>query len=108
MADYDAQPGRIPPEAEELSAAQRDADEVDLFAGVRRVAGIVAGAKAVVDLLRDVAEFAAQALPGVDSAGVALVDSGSVPAVRTWAATDPLVEEIDAIQYRELNEGPCL
>ncbi len=108
MADYDAQPGRTPSEADERSAAQREADEVDLYAGVRRVAGIVAGAKAVVDLLHDVAVFAAEALPGVDSAGVTLLDSGADPPHRTWAATAPLVDEIDAIQYRELNEGPCL
>ncbi|AQT78691.1 hypothetical protein B1R94_04665 [Mycolicibacterium litorale] len=106
MSDYDAQPGRTPPEPGDLSAAQRGADELDLSAGLRRVAGIVAGAKPIVALLHDVAEFAVQALPGVDMAGLALIDTGS--AVRTWAATAALVDQIDAVQYRELNEGPCL
>ncbi|MGY4712845.1 GAF and ANTAR domain-containing protein [Mycolicibacterium sp. CBM1] len=106
MTDYDAQPGRTPPEPAELSASQRDADKLDLSAGLRGVAGIVAGAKSVSELLRDVAEFATHALPGVDSAGVALIDDDSI--VRTWAATSCLVDDIDAVQYREFNEGPCL
>jgi GAF domain-containing protein len=108
MVDYDAQPGR---EADEsaLSAAQIGADEVDLYAGLRGVAGLVAGAKGVVDLLGDVAEFAAQAIPGVDGAGVALVDTGRPKTtVQTWAATAVLVQDIDNIQYGELNEGPCI
>ena len=80
MADYDAQPGRTAPD---LSPAQREADEAELYAGLRGVAGIVAGAQKVIDLLRDVAEFAVQAIPGVDGAGVALVDT------RDGAPTDP-------------------
>jgi hypothetical protein len=109
MADYDAQPGREPPEPPDLSAAQRESDEVDLSAGLRGVAGIVAGAQAVIDLLRDVAEFAARAIPGVDGAGVALIDPRQgLPSVQTWAATAVLVQEIDAVQYGELHEGPCI
>jgi len=69
MADYDAQPGRNPPEQPELSAARREADEVDLYAGLTGVAGIVAGARGVIAVLGEVAEFARQAIPGVDGAG---------------------------------------
>jgi GAF domain-containing protein len=109
MADYDAQPGREPPEQPELPAAQREADEVDLYASLRGVAGIVAGAQGVIDLLSDVADFAAQAIPGVDGAGVALIRTQSgIASVQTWAATAVLVREIDTIQYGELNEGPCI
>jgi GAF domain-containing protein len=109
MADYDAQPGRNAPEQPELSAAQREADEVDLYASLRGVAGIVAGARGVIDLLREVAEFAAQAIPGVDGAGVALIDlERDKSRVQTWAATAVLVQEIDKVQYGELNEGPCI
>ncbi len=109
MADYDAQPGREPPEHHELSPAQREADEMDLHAGLRGVAGIVAGAQGVIDLLSDVAEFAAQAIPGVDGAGVALIDPRhGIASVQTWAATAVLVHEIDTVQYDELNEGPCI
>ena len=69
MADYDAQPGRTAPPDAELSPAQLEADEVDLHAGLSGVAGIVAGARGVIEMLGDVAEFAVQAIPGVDGAG---------------------------------------
>jgi hypothetical protein len=109
LADFDAQPGRKMPPLPELSAAQREADEAELYAGLRGVAGIVAGAHGVIDLLRDVAEFAAQAIPGADGAGVALTDPRhAISSVQTWAATAELVHEIDTVQYDELNEGPCI
>jgi GAF domain-containing protein len=63
----------------------------------------------VVDLLSGVAEFAAQAIPGVDGAGVALLElRDGIPRVQAWAATAVLVDDIDKVQYDELNEGPCL
>ena len=109
LADFDAQPGRKAPPQPELSPTQREADEAELYAGLHRVAGIVAGAQGVIDLLRDVAEFAAQAIPGADGAGVALIDPRhGTPSVQTWAATELLVHEIDTVQYDELNEGPCI
>ena len=109
MADQDAPPGGQSPPELELSDAQREADEVDLYAGLRGVAGLVAGARGVIDLLGDVAEFAARAIPGVDGAGVALLrpDDGS-PRIQTWAATAEFVHDIDTVQYEELNEGPCI
>lgn len=107
MADYDAQPGRTT--EPDLSAAQREADEVDLYAGLRGVAGLVAGARGVIDLLGDVAEFAARAIPGVDGAGVTVIDmSGETPSVKTWAVTAQFVEVIDKLQYVALREGPCI
>ena len=108
MLDYDAQPGREPEEPD-LSAAQLEADDTDLYAGLRGVSGIVAGAHGVIDLLSGVAEFAAQAIPGVEGAGVALLElREGIPRVQTWAATAVLINEIDKVQYDELNEGPCL
>ena len=74
MADYDAQPGRESALQPDLSAAQREADEVDLYAGLTGVAGIVAGAHGVIAVLGEVAEFARQAIPGVDGAGVTLIN----------------------------------
>ncbi|HSS24288.1 MAG TPA: ANTAR domain-containing protein [Mycobacterium sp.] len=62
MADFDAQPGRKAPLPPALSPTQREADEAELYAGLRGVAGIVAGAQGVIDLLRDVAEFAEHAV----------------------------------------------
>jgi len=109
LADFDAQPGRNAPPQPELSPTQQEADEAELDAGLRGLAGIVAGAQGVIDLLRDVAEFAALAIPGVDGAGVALIDARhGISSVRTWAATELLVHEIDTVQYDELNEGPCI
>ena len=107
MTDFDAQPGRKAPP--ELSPTQREVDEAELNAGLRGVAGIVAGAQGVIDLLQDVAEFAAQAIPGADGASVALIDPRQgIPSVKAWAATAALVHEINKVQYDELNEGPCI
>ena len=107
MVDYDAQNGRQPPEQPEMSAAQRDADEVELYAGLRAVAGLVADARGVTELLGEVAEFAVHAIPGVNGAGVVLFDaSEGRPAVQTSASTGGFVDEIDHVQYNELSEGP--
>ena len=109
MADYDAQPGRESPLQPDLSAAQREADEVDLYAGLRGVAVLVAGARGVITILSEVAEFARQAIPGVDGAGVTLIDtSGATPSVKTWAVTAAFVEDIDKLQYIDHQEGPCI
>ena len=110
MTDYDAQPGREGPEHAELSTAQREADEVDLRAGLGGLAGMVAGARGVFELLGEVAEFAAHAIPGVDGAGVGLIidaDQGR-PTLQKAAATAEFVHEIDVVQYDELHEGPCI
>lgn len=74
MADFDAQPGRLVAPLPDLSATQREVGEAELYAGLRGVAGIVAGGRGALDLLRDVAEFAAQAIPGAEDVGVALID----------------------------------
>ncbi len=109
MADFDAQPGRDAPPQPKLSPAQSKADEAELYAGLRGVAGIVASARGVIELLGDVAEFAAQAIPGTDGVGVALVDQRhALSSIQTWAATEMLVHDIDTVQYGELNEGPCI
>jgi GAF domain-containing protein len=109
MADYDAQPGRESEPRPDLSAAQREADEVDLYAGLRGVAGLVAGGRGVTELLGDVAEFAARAIPGVDGAGVTVIDtSGDAPSVKAWTVTAEFVEQIDSLQYLDMQEGPCI
>jgi GAF domain-containing protein len=108
MNNYDAQPGREPQQAT-LSTDQREADEVDLRDGLRGLAGIVAGGRGVVELLELVAEFAVHAIPGVDGAGVALIDASQDRSpVQVAAATAQFVHEIDSAQYSELHEGPCI
>ena len=109
MAQFDAQPGRESTSQPGPSAAQYEADEADLLAGLTGVAGLVAGARGLIELLGDVAEFAARAIPGVDGAGVALLElHKDTPRIQTWAATAESVRQIDTAQYEELNEGPCI
>jgi GAF domain-containing protein len=110
MSEFDAQPGREAPQPTELSTSQRDADEVDLRTGLRGLSGMVAGARGVFELLAEVAGFAAEAIPGVDGAGVALIDgSTGRPTVQTTtSATAAFVHQIDAVQHDELHEGPCI
>lgn len=52
-----------------------------------------------------IVQEAADAIPTARAAGLTLIPSGERP--RTLAATDPLVEQVDAIQY-DTGEGPCL
>ena len=107
MADFDAQPDR--PAPPDLTSAQLEADDVDLHAGLSGVASIVSGGRSVVDVLHDVADFAVQAIPGVDGAGVTMIDSSAgTPRIGAWAVTAEWVREIDTIQYQQLGEGPCV
>ena len=113
MADYDVQPGRKLPPEPELSPAQLHADEFDLHAGLSGVAKIIAGACSVDEMLSQVAQFAVQAIPGADGAGVTLLRSdgtpgGEQPQIQAWSATADFVREIDTVQYEELGEGPCI
>ncbi|MGH3970547.1 MAG: GAF and ANTAR domain-containing protein [Mycobacterium sp.] len=108
MADYEAQRGRTPPQTEP-SPAQIQAAEVDLHAGLSGVAGILSDARAMNEILGEVADFAVQAIPGADGAGVTVLKSGdSRPQVQTWATTAAFVDEIDTVQYQDLDEGPCI
>lgn len=107
MADFDAQPGRAT--QSDLSATQREADEMDLRAGLTGVAGLVADARPVAQLLVDVAEYAAHAIPGVDGVSVALLQSDlAKPQIQMHSATAEFVAEIDRVQYETLHEGPCI
>jgi len=107
MADYDPQPGRAP--SEDLPFARREADEIDLQAGLRGIAGLVADARDVNELLGEVARFATHAIPGVDGASIALLQpQNAAPRFQTCAATAEFVGEIDTVQYQDLREGPCI
>jgi GAF domain-containing protein len=109
MADYDAQPGRPTQVESHLSPAQLEADDTDLYAGLTGVAGIVAGARGVIAVLGEVADFAVQSVPGADGAGVTLIDSlADKLVVETWAVTSEFVEDIDKLQYIDIHEGPCV
>jgi GAF domain-containing protein len=109
MSDYDAQPRRKSPAQPRLTEEQLLADELDLRTGLQGVGGIVASSRGVREILKDLAEFARTAIPGVDGAGVTLVrDTSGSLRVQTWAVTAAFVEEIDTAQYEDLDEGPCI
>jgi GAF domain-containing protein len=109
MTKYDGQAGRDNPADPALTAEQIEADEEDLRTGLSGLAVMVAGARGVGELLTEVAEFAALAIPGVDGAGVTLVHpSDGKLRIQTWAVTAAFVREIDVLQYEIFNEGPCL
>ncbi|BBY48073.1 transcriptional regulator [Mycolicibacterium arabiense] len=108
MADYDTQPGRDAPVDEAMTQERLDADEVDLRDGLAGVSAMVAGALGAGDTLDAVAKFAARAIPNVDGAGIALVEEHAGSGVRSTSATADFVTDIDAVQYDQFHEGPCL
>jgi transcriptional regulator with GAF, ATPase, and Fis domain len=91
------------------TAEQFSADDADLQAGIRELAGLVAGSLRLPELLAEVATFAVRAIPGADGAGVTLLQLDRKDnMVAALAASAPFVVEIDEIQYVTLNEGPCI
>lgn len=56
-------------------------------------------------VLNDIVRAAVASLPGIDHAGVTIIQKSGEYVTR--ASTDPLVMELDALQY-SLGEGPCL
>jgi GAF domain-containing protein len=109
MAEYDFQPGRATPKLPELNQAQSDVDTDELQAGLIGLAGLVVDALTVDELLTQVVDFAAHAIPGVDGAGVAVVHpTAGRLRIQARAVTTEFVGEIDALQYEVHNEGPCI
>jgi GAF domain-containing protein len=113
MDDFEPQPDRKPPPEPELSAAQLQADELDLTAGLIGLAGIVADAASVDEMLGQVAQFAVQAIPGADGAGVSLIhphdrESADDLRIQAWSVTAEFIQTIDTLQYEKLAEGPCI
>lgn len=58
----------------------------------------------LIDMLTHVADFAVNAIPGADGAGLTLLQ-GTLP--DTIVATEAFVEAVDRAQY-EIGEGPCI
>jgi transcriptional regulator with GAF, ATPase, and Fis domain len=78
----------------------------DELAGVfARMSGVLLTEGTVETALRLITSLATDTIAGSDGAGVTLLDSSGTRT--TSAATDPLVERLDSLQY-ELDEGPCL
>jgi GAF domain-containing protein len=93
----------------DVSGSEIEARAADLHAGLRDLAGVVAGAVTLERLLERVAESAVHAIPNAEGVGVSLLrldtDENQVQAL---AASHPFVVEVDAIQYDLVNEGPCI
>jgi len=77
----------------------------ELAAVSARLAGLLLSRETVHTALTLVTSLAVEALPGTAGAGVTLMDEDGRR--MTAAATDAVVEHLDALQY-ELGEGPCL
>jgi GAF domain-containing protein len=111
MTEFDAQADRQAPTEDGLNQEQAVADDVDLTAGLHGLSAMVSAGRSLELVLGNVAEFAAQAIPGADGTGVGVTllrPIGTTMSVQVWAATTPVVEEIDLMQYEMLNEGPCI
>jgi GAF domain-containing protein len=79
--------------------------ELDLDAGLARLARVLLSERALPDVLADVARLARATVPGCDGASLSLLGADGV--VRTPAATDAQTYTLDDLQYR-VGEGPCL
>ena len=89
--------------------ADADADAADVRVGIAGLASLVTGSLGLDELLRRVATFARNAIPGADGAGVVLLTRGLADRrVDALAASDPFVAEIDQIQHVTLHEGPSI
>jgi GAF domain-containing protein len=57
------------------------------------------------DMLQVIAQAAVLAIPGVDAVGISTIEADG--SIRTRAVTDPLVPQLDRLQY-SLRQGPCV
>jgi GAF domain-containing protein len=77
----------------------------ELTAVFARMSGLLLSRETVDTVLGLITALALETIPGAVGAGVTLVDPWGRR--ETSAATDPLVDRADALQYT-LDEGPCL
>lgn len=80
-----------------------DGDD-DLAASLMSLSQLSSARLSLEDLLREVAVFAVQAIPGADGAGLTLFEADRSDTV---VKSDPFVAAVDDIQYG-LGEGPCI
>lgn len=76
----------------------------ELDAVMSQMGAVVLAAETVETMVTLVTALAVQTIPGTTGAGVTLVDARGT---RTVAASSPLVEQADTMQYR-VDSGPCL
>lgn len=80
------------------------AQEEDLRDSLAALSQLAMGQRGLEDMLTNIAQFAVQAIPGADGAGLTLFQDDRPDTV---VATAPFVREVDSIQY-DLGEGPCI
>jgi GAF domain-containing protein len=86
-----------------VTAESRPAEE--LTGAFARMSGLLLTEQTVDTALNTITSLAADTIAGSAGSGVSLLDAGSQRT--TSAATDPMVERLDTLQY-QLDEGPCL
>jgi GAF domain-containing protein len=92
-----------------VNPAQARIDEADLQESLANLAGLVTGSLGLDELLGRVAEYAANAIPGAEGAGVTLLRvERPNHRVEALAASHAFVAQIDEIQYNTVSEGPCI
>jgi GAF domain-containing protein len=70
-----------------------------------RMSGLLLSEQTVETALKTITSLAADTIAGSAGSGVSLLDPGGERT--TSAATDPVVEQLDTLQY-QLDEGPCV
>ena len=96
--------GEQEPETPPHSTEQRDAEDDDLAASLSGLSVLSAGRLPLEEMLTRVAQYAVQAIPGADGAGLTLIEQRRSDTIVTTA---DFVGEVDAVQY-SLGEGPCI
>lgn len=85
----------------QMQAASKDDD---LRTSLAALSQLATGQMQLSDVLTRVAQFAVQAIPGADGAGLTMIEAGRSD---TIVASAPFVGQVDAIQY-SLGQGPCI
>jgi GAF domain-containing protein len=86
------------------AAERRFAEDEDLRDSLMGLTQLASDRLPLEALLTQVADYAVQAIPGADGAGLTLLEQDRAD---TIVATAPFVAEIDDIQYG-MNQGPCI
>ncbi len=79
-------------------------DDGDLAASLAGLSGLLTGHRPLRETLIHIAEFAVQAIPGADGAGLTMLEDDRA---QTVVASAAFVHAVDDVQYG-LGEGPCL
>lgn len=94
------------------SSPLADSRQQNLRNSIGEVTGLVTSDFALPEFLTRVAVSAARAIPGADGAGVTLYRTDGADtvadAVEALGASKPFVIDVDSLQYRVVNEGPCM